>query len=93
VLFFVQRNEDLSVKRSDRRTVTECQIERLRGSADIIQDQVNLIRGNYAADFLFYPAKYDLGIFQPGTGFSTNMQPELSGVHFRKKVPADKWKQ
>ena len=91
VLF--QRDENFSVHRSDRRRIAQRDIDAAIGQADIVEHRIDLIVAHDFADRAFDLGELALGFLNPGCRRGTHMQPHLTGVDLRKKVPSEQGKE
>src|SRR4051794_13157246 len=89
MLAFLERNQNFSVKRADRRAISEREIKRFSRPPDIVEDQLDLRAWNDLAKLFFDPTKDDLGAFQTQSRRRAHVQPKLPGIHLWKEIAAD----
>ena len=84
----IERDQDLAIGSSDRHTVAERQVNRVR-HANVVDDHVELARGNDLTDIVLDLLKVDFGFLDPGPRRGPHVKPQLTGIDRRKEVPAD----
>src|SRR5262249_31443720 len=70
---------------------SESEVDRVGGTAHVVEDQLDLGRRNDPSNFLLHPAEYGLRALEAHARGSSNMQPELAGGDLREEVAAHEW--
>ena len=84
----IERHQDLAISRSNRDTVAERQVNRVR-HADVVDDYVELLGRDDLTDIVLDLLKVDFGFLDPGSRRGPHVKPQLAGIDGRKEVPAD----
>src|SRR4030095_8912189 len=87
--FVLERDENLAVLRAERGAVAKRQVILLRGNAEVVDDHLQVVRGNDGADLRFNRAKSVSGLLQPCATGSDHVQADLSGINGGEKIAAN----
>ena len=84
----LERYQNFAIGRSDRDTVAERQVDRVR-HADVVDDHADLVGGDDLADIVLDALEVLFGLFDPHPRRSPHVEPQLSRIDGREEVPAD----
>src|SRR5579871_2237213 len=88
-MVFLEGDEDLSVGGTDGAGGGIGEVDATDGQSDVIEDQVELVGRNGGSDLVFDLGEEAFGLFDAGTGGSTDMESEGAGIHGGKEVLPD----
>ena len=87
----IQRYQDFGIGRAYCATRTVGQIDTAVGNSHVVQNPLQFLRGNEAADGVFHAVAQCCGFFHPHARGTANMQTDLSGVDFGKQIGTQPW--
>src|SRR5438034_9097251 len=76
----LERDQDLTVVRTNGRVVAESEAVLFRDDAKIIQNEPDVFRADGMADLVFHGAENLFCLLNAGAGRRANMEPELSSI-------------
>ena len=82
----LERDQDVAVAAAYRGTVAEAQIEAAVRKANIVEDSIQFVGRNHAAELILDGGEDHFRVFNPGTGGGACVQPYLPGVHRGEEV-------
>ena len=84
----LERYQNFAIGRSDRDTVAERQVDRVR-HADVVDDHADLLGGDDLADIILDALEVLFGLFDPCPRRRPHVEPQLSRVDGREEVSSD----
>ena len=92
-VFRIQRDQNLAIRRANRRAVAESEINSAHGQPDVVQDVLDLVWRNHFTYRTAHFVKTFLGCFESRPRGRTHVQAKLTGVNSWKKIASEKWNQ
>src|SRR5882757_6670371 len=93
MLALLKSDQDLAIEGAYGGAVAKGKIERLRGAADIVENEFDFVRRYHVPELFFHAAENQFAVFQPGARGRPHVQAKLAGIHAGKKVAAYKRQQ
>ena len=92
MLLLVERDQDLSVGRTDRGSVTQSKIE-VQRQTNVSKHKINLVLRDYTSNDILDLRKNMLSLLDPSADRRPHMQPKLTRVNQREEILTQEWHQ